>query len=312
MNSSIVDSGSEPAKGTGILRSRAVPCTQSAEHPPDTAFGCPRNFLNNRYVYLVFSPRARGLSVGVNLTPDQSCNFDCVYCEVDRSKKDESATLDLEVMAGELEDVLTRVHDGSLWRTPSFSQLHPSLLELKHVTISGDGEPTLCPNFREVVESITHIRVRGRVPFFRMVLLTNASGLDLPMVQDGLKLFVSQDEIWAKLDVGTQAAMDVVNRSAVPLKKVLENILAVARHRPVIIQSLFTAVEDRRLPPSEITEFANRLKELKEQGAQIPLVQIYSANRPSPNEDCRHLDLRELSTIAQQVRTIAGLHAEVF
>jgi wyosine [tRNA(Phe)-imidazoG37] synthetase (radical SAM superfamily) len=215
-------------------------------------------------------------------------------------------------MASELEDVLTRVHNGSLWKKPPFKQLHPSLLELKHVTISGDGEPTLCPMFREVVESITHIRARGKVPFFRMVLLTNASGLDIPMVQDGLKLFVPQDEIWAKLDVGTQAAMDLVNRSDIPLKKVLKNILSVARQRPVIIQSLFTAVEDRRLPPSEITEFANRLKELKDQGAQIPLVQIYSANRPSPNEQCRHLGLRELSMIAQQVRSIAGLHAEVF
>ncbi len=166
--------------------------------------------------------------------------------------------------------------------------------------------------FREVVESITHIRARGRVPFFRMVLLTNASGLDLPVVRDGLKLFGSQDEIWAKIDVGTQSAMDLVNRSVVPLSRVLENILAVARERPVVIQSLFTAVESRRLPPSEIVEFANRLKELKDGGAQIPLVQIYSANRPSPNEHCRHLGLRELSAIAQQVRAISGLHAEVF
>jgi len=71
-------------------------------------------------------------------------------------------------------------------------------------------------------------------------------------------------------------------------------------------------VEDRKLPPSEIIEFANRLKELSDQGAQIPLVQIYSANRPSPNQQCRHLDLKELSTIAHQVRSIAGLHAEVF
>ena len=49
-----------------------------------TAFGCPRDFLGNRFVYTVVSPRARGLSVGVNMNPDQRCNFDCAYCEVDQ------------------------------------------------------------------------------------------------------------------------------------------------------------------------------------------------------------------------------------
>jgi len=92
---------------------------------PDTAFGCPRNFLNNRCVYLVFSPRARGLSVRVNLTPDHSCNFDCVYCEIDRRDTSRGPTLDLGVMANELEDVLMRVHDGSLWKKLPFNQLPP-------------------------------------------------------------------------------------------------------------------------------------------------------------------------------------------
>jgi hypothetical protein len=51
---------------------------------PETAFGCPRDFLNDRFVYVVISPRARGLSVGVNMNPDNQCNFDCAYREVDR------------------------------------------------------------------------------------------------------------------------------------------------------------------------------------------------------------------------------------
>src|SRR5260370_37244718 len=42
----------------------------------ETAFGCPRDGLENRFVYIVISPRARGLSIGVNLNPDQRCNFD--------------------------------------------------------------------------------------------------------------------------------------------------------------------------------------------------------------------------------------------
>ena len=50
-----------------------------------TAFGCPREFLNNRFVYLVISPRARGLAIGVNMNPAKHCNFDCPYCEVNHS-----------------------------------------------------------------------------------------------------------------------------------------------------------------------------------------------------------------------------------
>lgn len=278
----------------------------------DTAQGCARTFLANRYVYLVISPRARGLSVGVNLNPDRVCNFDCVYCEVDRTKPPLAESLDLDAMAGELEATLNRVAGDSLRELPQFSNLPPALLALKHVTLSGDGEPTQCPQFREAVEAVTHLRASSRVPFFRLVLITNASGLDLPAVQEGLRLFTPFDEVWAKLDVGTQSAMDEINRTRVPLQKILDNILLVARKRPVVIQSLFTAVDGRRLPEPEIMAYGERLKALKEAGADIPLVQIYSASRPSPQGHCRHLDLRELSAIARQVRKLSGLNAEVF
>ena len=43
-----------------------------------------RAWRANRYVYPVVSRRSRGLSIGVNLNPDKACNFDCVYCQVDR------------------------------------------------------------------------------------------------------------------------------------------------------------------------------------------------------------------------------------
>jgi hypothetical protein len=47
--------------------------------PPETAFGSPRDFLNNRFVYAVISPRSRGLCLAVNMNPDKTCNFDCLY-----------------------------------------------------------------------------------------------------------------------------------------------------------------------------------------------------------------------------------------
>ena len=169
---------------------------------PETAFGCPRDFLDNRFVYVVVSPRARGLSVGVNLNPDKRCNFDCAYCEVNRGLPPAVNHLDVDVMATELTDTLALVRSGGLRERPCYRNTPEELLELRHVALSGDGEPTLCADFIEAVQAVMHVRARGQSPFFKIVLLTNASGLDLPAVQSGLKCFTSRDEIWAKLDAG--------------------------------------------------------------------------------------------------------------
>jgi wyosine [tRNA(Phe)-imidazoG37] synthetase (radical SAM superfamily) len=277
----------------------------------ETAFGCPRNFLGNRFVYAVISPRARGLSIGVNMNPDQFCNFDCVYCEVNRRGPVTEKTLDLGVMSEELQKTLALASSGQLGEHPFFSATPRELLELRHVALSGDGEPTLCPNFTEAVQTVTHVRARS-AEFFRIVLITNSTGLDLPDVQEGLQCFTREDEIWAKLEAGTQAYMNKVNGPGTPLEKVLANISLIARQRPVVIQSLFPLINGQEPPPEEIDEYAQRLNELKQGGAEISMVQIYSATRPIPHSECGHLPLKSLSRIAQKVREVAGLKAEVF
>ncbi|MGH7991807.1 MAG: radical SAM protein, partial [Limisphaerales bacterium] len=158
--------------------------------------------------------------------------------------------------------------------------------------------------------AVVHVRARGR--FFKMALFTNASGLDLRDVQDGLKLLTPDDEIWAKLDAGTQSRMNEVNHPDCPLDKILENILLVARQRPVIIQSLFALLNGEEPSAEEFHQYAQRLCDLKQAGAQIPLVQIYSATRPTAHSNCGHLPLKALARIAQYVRETTGLKAEVF
>jgi len=194
---------------------------------------------------------------------------------------------------------------------PCYRNAPDELLKLRHVTLSGDGEPTLCPNFVEAVHAVIHVRALRKYPFFKIVLITNATGLDLPQVQQGLKFFTAQDEIWAKLDAGTQAEMNRVNRPDCSLEKVLANILLTARRRPVVIQSLFPLLNGQEPRAEEVDQYAQRLKELKENGAQISLVQIYSATRPTPHSECGHLPLKSLSRIAQAVRHATGLKTEV-
>jgi wyosine [tRNA(Phe)-imidazoG37] synthetase (radical SAM superfamily) len=162
------------------------------------------------------------------------------------------------------------------------------------------------------LQSIVHLRAAGALPFFKIVVITNSTALDRPEVQEGLKLLTGTDEIWAKLDGGTQEYVSRVNGAAIPLEKIMDNILLLARWRPVVIQSLFPAINGQPPPAREIRQYAQRLKELKQAGAEIPLVQIYSATRPMAGTGCSHLPLKDLSQIAKTVRRVAGLRAEVF
>lgn len=283
-------------------------------HPVrDTAFGCARDFLDNRFVYLVVTPRVHGLLACVNVAPDKRCNFDCVYCEVDRTTAPHETCVNLVVMAAELARTLQFVQTGQIRERPTFRALPEELLKVGHVAIAGEGEPTLCPQLVEIVETVAHVRAQGSVPFFKLVLVTNASLVDTERVRAALRFFTHEDDLWLKLDAGTQSWMDRINRTAAPLslERVLENILLIARQRPVVIQSMFPAINGEDPPASEIDEYARRLCELRDAGAQIQLAQICSATRPSPRSPCGHLGLRALSRIAFYVRQATGLPVEV-
>jgi wyosine [tRNA(Phe)-imidazoG37] synthetase (radical SAM superfamily) len=288
------------------------PANSKIAGPPSSAFGCSREFLGNRFVYAVISPRAGGLSIGVNMNPDKYCNFNCEYCEVNRLFPSRERSLDVEVMSDELRRTIHLASSGELTNFSCYRNTPDDLLQLRHVALSGDGEPTLCPNFLEAVRAVVHVRALGRLPFFKIALLTNASGLDMRDVQEGLRLFTLHDEIWAKLDAGTQTYMNCVNHPDCPIEKILKNILFTARQRPVIIQSLFPSVNNEEPCQEEIEQYARRLRDLKDLGAQIPLVQIYSATRPIVYPICGHLPLKTLTRIARYVHEISGLRAEVF
>jgi wyosine [tRNA(Phe)-imidazoG37] synthetase (radical SAM superfamily) len=245
------------------------------------------------------------------MNPDKRCNFHCAYCEVDRAEEGGPAHVPAAQVVQELREILTLVRDGKL-RELGYANMPSELLELREIALSGDGEPTLCPNFRDVVAAVANLRSRGVFPYFKIVLLTNCAGLHLPEVCAGIAVLSSDDEVWAKLDTGTQAYMDLVNRSDVPLKAILRNIRDFARKRPVVIQSLFPSIDGNAPPDEEIEAYARCLRDLRVAGAEVSLVQIYSAHRLPVDSRCGHLPLRVLSKIARRVREVAGLEAEVF
>ena len=69
----------------------------------------PRTFHENRFVYPVLSRRSHGLSVGINLNPDKICNFDCIYCQVDRSTQSETSFVETGQLLDELDAMLELV-----------------------------------------------------------------------------------------------------------------------------------------------------------------------------------------------------------
>jgi wyosine [tRNA(Phe)-imidazoG37] synthetase (radical SAM superfamily) len=290
----------------------AVALSPAEEDPVRRPSTYPREFLHHRFTYVVISPRARGLSVGVNMNPDKRCQFNCIYCEVERVLSPAGPELEVGVMASELKTMLDYVRDGRLRELHAYRKVPDELLKLRHVALSGDGEPTLAPHFAEALQAVMHVRALSGLPFFKLVLITNAVALDLPPVQRGIGHLTKDDEIWAKLDGGTPAYLSKVNGVSVPLEKILANILALGRKRPVVIQSLFPSINGQEPPLEEIEQYARRLQELKAGGAQISLVQIYSATRPTLHSECGHLPLKVLSNIAQTVRQVTGLTAEVF
>src|SRR6187399_932798 len=89
-------------------------------------FEHPFTPLGGRYVYAVVSPRARGLSLGINLNPSKYCNFDCVYCEVDRrGALPVNSAVGADQIAMELEQALKLIHGGWLSTHPDFRDISP-------------------------------------------------------------------------------------------------------------------------------------------------------------------------------------------
>ncbi len=283
-----------------------------AHAPNDGGQSYPRDYLENRFVYLVISPQDRGLSIGVNVNQNLKCGLPSWDGGMDRAKPAGGANADVKRMATELHRTIALVQSGRLRQRPPYAHWPEDLLKLRHVAISGDGEPTLSSHFAEALETILHLRVLGGFRFFKIVVVTNSPALDRPKVRHALRCLTSRDEIWLNLDGGTQGYLNKLDGAPIRLKKIMDNILLVGRQRPVIIQSLFPAIHGAPPPPREIKQYAQRLKELKKAGAQISLVQICSAAQRLARNGFSHLPLQSLSRIAKTVRRVAGLRAEVF
>src|SRR5688500_783143 len=240
----------------------------------------PRRFEENRFVYPVLSRRSGGISVGVNLNPDKVCNFDCIYCQVDRTTTSETRFVGTEQLLHELEDLLQLAASGELYRHSKFASTPAHLRRLNDIAFSGDGEPTTYKNFDEIIAACAQVKQRQGLHAVKMVLITNASMFHRPHVQRGLAILdQNQGEIWAKLEAGTAEYFKLVDRTPIPFQQILDNIAAAAKVRPLVIQALFMRVNGHSPSEQELAAFCDRLNEVLAAGGQLMLVQVYTVAR---------------------------------
>ncbi len=281
----------------------------SADDPRSHA----RRWRDNVYVYPVISRRSGGLSVGINLNPDKACNFDCVYCQVDRTASAPDAPVRLDRLREELADMLGRAASGALYADPAFASVEPALRVLRDIAFSGDGEPTACLRFAEAVELVGRTRDDCGFSGVPLVLITNATLLARPHVRDGLaRLDRYGGQVWAKLDAGSAEHYRRINRSDVAYDELLRNILDAARVRPLVIQSLWLRWEGAAPADTEIDAFADRLSALQRDGARFSRVQVYTLSRRPTEPAAAPLDADSLALIARRVTERTGLTVEVY
>jgi wyosine [tRNA(Phe)-imidazoG37] synthetase (radical SAM superfamily) len=269
-----------------------------------------RNFEDNRFVYAVVSRRSGGVSIGVNLNPEKYCNFDCVYCQVDRTVRGGPVLrkIDLPQLAAELDEMVDLVGSGRLFDAARFAATPHEYRRLNDIALSGDGEPTASPVFDEVVELCADVRRRNRLDAVKLVLITNATLLQRERVVRGLAVLdANNGEIWGKLDAGTEEYYQAIDRTKVALATVMENLLVAARQRPIVIQSLFMRLDD--VPPSgeEQAAYCDRLNELVAGGGQIRLVQIHTISRRPAESFASPLADSEVDDLAALVKSRTGL-----
>jgi len=259
-------------------------------------------------VYPVLSRRAGGLSIGINLNPDKICNFDCIYCQVDRSQRLAREAIDVKQLRRELAEMLDLATSGRIYEDDRFRAAPPALRRLNDIALSGDGEPTTCPQLEQVLEICAELRRCLGLESLKIVLITNATMFDRPRVARALTILdASNGEIWAKLDAGTEAYYRTVDRSAIPLQRILQNLIDAARLRPIVIQSLFMRIHDQSPAESEQEAYCDRLAEILAAGGQIRLVQIHTIARRPAESWVSALTNAEVDALAERVRRRTGL-----
>ena len=270
-----------------------------------------RDTAGMTYVYPVVSRRAGGVSVGVNLNPNNACNWACVYCQVPDLVRGTAPDIDLALLEAELRAMLTDILHGDFMRT----RVPEEARRLNDIALSGNGEPTGAKAFPQVIEVIGRVMADfdlvGRI---KLVLITNGSLADRPRVQDGLaKMAALNGEVWFKFDSATASGMRAINQTRISPDKQLTRLAAVARLCPTWLQTCVLAVDGTPPPQTEQAAYLAAVRRMQQQRIPLQGVLLYGLARPSMQPQASRLSplpVEWLNAFAETIRA-AGLPVKV-
>jgi wyosine [tRNA(Phe)-imidazoG37] synthetase (radical SAM superfamily) len=234
--------------------------------------------LQSDIIYGPVQSRRLGRSLGVNalLPPVKICTFDCLYCQYGRAAARHP---------GE-----TGKHNFPT-KEEVLSALELALKNLSqppvYITFSGNGEPTLHPGFKEMVQGVRQVR-DALSPTSKTAILSNSTTVNDPITREALAML---DVRIMKLDAGTEEMFSHYNRPARGIT-LAETVTGLASPGKVSLQSLFTKGPGGNFSPGHLSHWVKQVKKIS------PLfVQVYTLARQSPTGSITALDRNELNHI---------------
>lgn len=247
--------------------------------------------LQNGIIYGPVFSRRLGRSLGINLLPisHKLCSFDCVYCQY-------RPTFDMSLSPG-IEDL------------PSITQVISAVEKalkkprsLDFVTFSGNGEPSIHPDFPAIVRSVKEIVSRLK-PNAKLALLSNSSRVMVPEILSAICLF---DAPMMKLDAGDEDTFLALNQPAENIR--FADIIDGLKEIPnLIIQSIMIDGAISNIRGAAYRSWVDILCEIKPRE-----VHIYSSERPTANEGVVCVSPTKLKMIEEELCSRFGLNVTAY
>lgn len=248
----------------------------------------------------IFGPihsRRLGTSLGINLTPNDGkiCSFDCIYCEAGYNAQGAGMT-----GISPREEVRTLLEQ-------KLAEMKANGERLDVITFSGNGEPTLHPDFNGVVDDVIALRDRY-YPQVKISVLSNSTMIDRPAVVEALK---KVDNNILKLDSAIDRTMRLIDR---PVNRNFNVADLVERLKQFsgqcIVQTMMLRGEHEGERIDNTTD--EEVEALLAAYLEIrPMeVMLYSIDRATPEENLQKVPKEELETIAERFRA-KGIKVQV-
>ncbi|MDH2916123.1 MAG: radical SAM protein [Gallionella sp.] len=261
-----------------------------------------RDSAGLRYVYPVVSRRAGGISIGINLNPNNACNWRCIYCQVPDLTRGTVPPIDLMLLEKELSGFLHELQHGDFMQ-----RVPPEARRINDIALSGNGEPTSAQEFAEVIEVIA----KHKPADLKLVLITNGSLMQRENVQQGLRRMVQLNgEVWFKLDRASEAGMAQVNDTKMTMDKVRHNLAtAIACCPNTWLQTCWFALDGIAPSKQDEDDYLDLLASSLRDGIKPQGVLLYGLARPSLQQEAPRLSSlpkEKMDRFAQRI-SVLGL-----